>query len=425
MAVSLSSCKLFDYIEQSFISKSVGDKESKGSYTEISKPSFTFSEYYTPSISEYSYKALTNDYEKKLYDGLRESCFFVSPNKDTEGYKTKQVVIEDYLLSEAEVRIVIKAFMDDNPECFWLSSSFGYWKYDALNYTAVQVYSYLSPSEITKMQNSFVEISNELFSSIKSGLNEYEREKYVHDYLREICTYDNDEAKTNEITNYEAYNVYGALVKNLAVCEGYSRTFEFLLSSLGVDTVCIMGSGEEQLHMWNCVLLGGDWYYVDVTWDDMENEYSVYNYLNISEEQLLDDHTIANTFDKFSEEEICGNEGKNAAIINMFVPKCDSIAYNYFVRECAHLKDFDGADVVDSLYEYAKAQKEYFRFYIDPEYLEFDSAVDSLFSSYPQYFFSYIQSVNSRLTEFSIDEENVSYGADSVRHSVTVELNYF
>ncbi len=425
MAVSLSSCKLYEYIEQSFISKTSEDKESKSSYTEISKPRFTFCEYYTPSKTEYSYKMLSNDYEKKLYDGFRESCFFISSNKDTEGYKTKQVVIEDYLLSEAEVRIVIKAFMDDNPECFWLSTSFGYWKYDALNYTAVQVYSYLSPSEILEMQNSFVEITNEFFDNIESDLNEYEREKAVHDYLREICAYDTDEAKTQEINNLEAYNVYGALVKNLAVCEGYSRAFEFLLSSLGVDTVCIMGSGEEQLHMWNCVLLGGDWYYVDVTWDDMENEYTVYNYLNISEEQLINDHTISKTFDKFSEEEICGTEEKDAATINMFVPKCDSVAYNYYVRECAHLKDFDGADVVDSLYECAKNQKEYFQFYIDPEYLDFDSAVDLLFSSSPQYFFTYIEIVNNMLSDYSIDMENVGYGADFVRNSITVELKYY
>lgn len=58
------------------------------------------------------------------------------------------------------------------------------------------------------------------------------------------------------------------------VCEGYARAFKVLCDELGIP--CVLTSGTARLnaedtpesHMWNYVELDGQWYAVDVTWND-------------------------------------------------------------------------------------------------------------------------------------------------------------
>lgn len=68
-----------------------------------------------------------------------------------------------------------------------------------------------------------------------------------------------------------------ALVTGEAVCEGYARSFQYVMNKLDIPCVLIHGfqtSGEPEAHMWCAVWLKGSedaegaWYVVDPTWDD-------------------------------------------------------------------------------------------------------------------------------------------------------------
>lgn len=58
------------------------------------------------------------------------------------------------------------------------------------------------------------------------------------------------------------------------VCEGYARAFKVLCDELGIPCVLTSGAarstafGTPEQHMWNDVELDGQWYAVDVTWND-------------------------------------------------------------------------------------------------------------------------------------------------------------
>jgi hypothetical protein len=58
------------------------------------------------------------------------------------------------------------------------------------------------------------------------------------------------------------------------VCEGYARAFKVLCDRLGIPCVLTSGfakskpSGATEQHMWNYVRIDGQWYGVDVTWND-------------------------------------------------------------------------------------------------------------------------------------------------------------
>lgn len=100
-----------------------------------------------------------------------------------------------------------------------------------------------------------------------NGYTEYEKIKFLHNWMIDKFTYDQSNSNPN------AYNVYGAFSTRSVVCEGYSRAFKYILDGLGIESVIVSGTatnsaGVEEPHMWNYVRINEKWYAIDVTWDD-------------------------------------------------------------------------------------------------------------------------------------------------------------
>ena len=122
------------------------------------------------------------------------------------------------------------------------------------------------------------------------GLDEFQTLKYFHDYIILNCTYDADGENCS--------NAYGVFIDGKAVCEGYARAFKYLCDKVSIPCELVIGNTDIE-HMWNIVKIDGNWYHMDVTWDDPENkdgDYISYSYFNLSDEQILVDHTINDTY---------------------------------------------------------------------------------------------------------------------------------
>lgn len=130
---------------------------------------------------------------------------------------------------------------------------------------------------------------DEIIASIPSGITEWEKVKYLHDYLVFSTTYSED-AKI-------PFTAYGALIENKATCQGYADAMHLLLHRAGFETVFVIGHGDSMnlTHKWNYVKLSdGQWYILDPTWADparqTDPQYINYDYFLISDEYLLMDH---------------------------------------------------------------------------------------------------------------------------------------
>ncbi len=395
-------------------------------YLNVDSGELTFNEGYEPVTSRYSYNALPLEGERVLYDKLVESFFEVSSvySEKAEQYPMPEVYLEGYSLSEAQVRTTMKAISDDRPDLFWPSNTVGYYADDSK--TIVQVYSRLSPEEVSARLSAVRQAANDFYATVPDGLTEYQRELRVHDFLAELTEYDADvDVDNTENNDPELYTVYGAMVNRLTVCEGYARAFQLLLNGLGVDCVNITGRSDNELHMWNEVKLGDLWYAVDLTWDDREESYSRYCYFNLTSEQMARDHENAAMFTELSDDQINGQyENISANVMNLFIPECVDPTMSWFYRETAHLDDYDGVDVKNALLAAARNSDQYFVFYIG-EGLDYEEAVNGLFKEAPQYFFDYIISVNGYLEDYSIDTSNVGYISMTTNRAVTVELHYY
>ena len=87
-----------------------------------------------------------------------------------------------------------------------------------------------------------------------------------------------------------AFDIHSALINKSGVCEAYSKMFQVLCYAVGINANQVTGVG----HIWNVVLLDGEWYQVDVTWDDSDTSGHMYsgiryNYFNLSSNQIARD----------------------------------------------------------------------------------------------------------------------------------------
>lgn len=130
-------------------------------------------------------------------------------------------------------------------------------------YLSDDVKDILNLKEETKKISDIRDI---IVSQLK-GYSQYDQVKYVHNWMIDTFKYDTTYEKSN------IHNVYGAFINQEVVCEGYARTFKYILDGLGIESVLVSGTatnstGETESHAWNYVKLDGKWYAIDVTWDD-------------------------------------------------------------------------------------------------------------------------------------------------------------
>ena len=119
---------------------------------------------------------------------------------------------------------------------------------------------------------SILDACSEIINAIISeDMSDYEKELTIHDWIIDHTDYD-EEANSNSPDakpDPDNDNPYGAIIKNKAICSGYSSTFQLFMDLLDIECITVNGSttnGDE--HAWNMVQIDGNWYCVDVTWDD-------------------------------------------------------------------------------------------------------------------------------------------------------------
>lgn len=104
------------------------------------------------------------------------------------------------------------------------------------------------------------------------GMTDYEKELAVNDWMVRYAQYDPAELSSHPVgkPDPDNDNPYGFLLHGVGICLGYSTTFQLFMDLLGIECVTVRGYAYERTeqHAWNMVRLDGDWYCVDVTWND-------------------------------------------------------------------------------------------------------------------------------------------------------------
>lgn len=131
-------------------------------------------------------------------------------------------------------------------------------------------------------------------------LTPYEKIKFCHDYVCRHARYDYAETAqreiSGEIVNWGVHQIWGYLSTQSIVCDGYAKTFSWLLMSLGIDSYMVVGDTTNENrssygHGWSKVLHNGIWYNVDVCWDDFDNGFNWLYFLK-SDDYYVDNYHV-------------------------------------------------------------------------------------------------------------------------------------
>ena len=90
--------------------------------------------------------------------------------------------------------------------------------------------------------------------------SEYAMALWLHDWTLDQLEYD-------RTLNY--CSAESGLTRHTGTCESYQRIYEKLLNAAGITNGRIEGNG----HTWNTVKIDGEWYQMDLTWDDSPSTY--------------------------------------------------------------------------------------------------------------------------------------------------------
>ena len=229
--------------------------------------------------SDYAYSKL-NEAEMQTYDEILAIL---------------REVESDVVLTTTDSTLVDHCFrcvLVDHPEIFYV--------------TGYSISKYMLADEIQKItfkgsytmdkaavENKRTEVDsyvNQCLASLPQDASEYEKVKYVYEYLIYNNTYDL-ESENNQ-------NILSVVENGVTVCQGYAKMTQLLLNKLGIFCTLVNGLAENTSaaladddgtiyensvisreeaeeaddgwgsHVWNIVMVDGEYYNVDTTWGD-------------------------------------------------------------------------------------------------------------------------------------------------------------
>jgi hypothetical protein len=128
-------------------------------------------------------------------------------------------------------------------------------------------------TKLSSKNRSILDAAADMLNTLVSDeMSDYEKELAIHDWIVDWARYDTDVNSNSPDAQPDPDNdnPYGLIFNRKAICSGYTSTFQLFMNLAGIECVSVHGTyantGSE--HAWNMVRLDGEWYCVDVTWND-------------------------------------------------------------------------------------------------------------------------------------------------------------
>ena len=208
------------------------------------------------------------------------------------GVKNLSDEIQVPALSGEELYNIFFQMRLDHPEIFWVTNfKYRYYK-DSPNLIFIPEYLF-EKNKIREHQKALTARVEKLVRPAQK-MSEWEKEKYVHDFICENVRYD-------KLKKAYSHEIIGPLGQSVGVCEGIAKAVKVLLDALGVwCVIAICGNNPEKgikyRHTWNIVRIDGQYYHLDATFDNSLGKCSVtgeeirYDYFNLDDKNIFRDH---------------------------------------------------------------------------------------------------------------------------------------
>ena len=272
----------------------------------------SFAEFVSPV-----YEAL-NEEEKALYDKVKEAA---------ENF-ADYVEFEEPISREL-ARKIYKLVYDQERKYFWLSNIF----YAPDSEVSILKISYIYSKEDAELKKAELDVTaSGIIGELPDDVSDFDKVVYFHDRIVTGCEF----AQKKEHVN----SAYGVLVSGYGQCEGYAAAMSLLCDKAGIPNYTVCGTNESgDTHAWNKILLDGQWYNADCTWDDPiltrnDPDFVRHDYLLVTDEEI-------EGITHFTDEMYKG------------LPPCTATSGNYFAGK--KLMYYSASDAADAMKEQIKA----------------------------------------------------------------------
>lgn len=194
-----------------------------------------------PAERKYAYNHLSET-EQKYYDAILSAAEQFEPTVILEG------------CDRATYDKVFTCVVYQETQLFYLKK-----KPEFIDDICYLTYVY-SEEEAAEMQSLIDEQVAEILSLCEGG-SDYDKLLTFHDWLVLHNHF--------ELAGAETATIYAAFVAGTAQCNGYAAAMQYLCNAVGIPCMVVCGGTPNGVsHAWNKVQVDGQWYNLDVTWDD-------------------------------------------------------------------------------------------------------------------------------------------------------------
>lgn len=243
------------------------------------------------------HRVLLKDGCRELYDRMLDVL---------NAYPAKTSLHVDPEMSDDTLMFVFKGVLNDHPLLFWVEPAITIAR---SRNDAVVTFGHNSlygsrNSILKRLENACGSICNEMGMGSK---DDYAVSLAVHDHLVRNVVY--------EDTGDAGHCAAGPILEGKGVCEGISEAYSLLMTSLGVRCTKIDGHlmNSDVGHSWNISKIDGHFCHTDVT-SDLPGYHRYFN----CDDEIME---LTHRFKRFVQ--------------------CDSMDFNYYVRNKCLFDDFD------------------------------------------------------------------------------------
>lgn len=177
--------------------------------------------------------------------------------------------LADYGVTQAQAEAVWRIFANENPAFFWIDNQISS---SSTKLVLLVDDSYSNASARTSAQMQIAGMALDCDQYLNGKMSQAVLAATIHDYLAGSIEYAYKSDGVTPETELWAHTLVGAASRQKGVCETYAKTYDYLCTLFGLNCLMVTGKGVTEGssigHAWNAVELDGEWYDVDVTWDD-------------------------------------------------------------------------------------------------------------------------------------------------------------
>jgi len=212
--------------------------------------------------------------KKRIITALTAVLLLLMWAVPASGGEALMAMCEDYIISQlksgaevidiSEFRIKEESVTDfyfdilyRHPELFYVERHISYSYMPGGNVTEITPSYLCTGAERERMAAEFDGFVAQIADYASAAPTDLGKLLLINDFF--CVNFEYDETRTYR-------DPYTLFAQGIGVCESYSLAFAAVLNELGIPNIYV--SSEAMNHSWNMVQLDGEWYHIDITWND-------------------------------------------------------------------------------------------------------------------------------------------------------------